>query len=136
MPLLSLKFILILMYKLALINEPECIGCTKCIQACPFDAIIGANKQLHTVLKTECTGCGLCVDPCPVDCISMIEIEKPLYNLERSKQRRRVRRERLAKHGITDQKMEISKESFALPPENSDQAKKAILAIIERTKAK
>ena len=123
-----------MIYKLALINEPECIGCTKCIQACPFDAIIGANKQLHTVLNTECTGCGLCVDPCPVDCITMIEIEKPLYNLERSKQRRRGRRERLAKHGMTDQKMEINKETFATPPENSDQAKETILAVIARAK--
>lgn len=124
------------MYKLALINETDCIGCTKCVQACPFDAIIGANKQLHTVLKTECTGCGLCVDPCPVDCITMIEIEKPLYNLERSKQRRRMRRERLAKHGITDQKMEINKETFATAPNNTEQAKKAIFDIIQRTKNK
>src|ERR1700722_1302913 len=100
-------------YKLAIINETECIGCTKCIQACPFDAIIGANKQLHTVLETECTGCGLCVDPCPVDCINMINIEKPLFDSARVKQRRRVRRERLQQHGITDQKMEISKEAFA-----------------------
>ncbi len=123
-----------MLYKLALIDESECIGCTKCIQACPFDAIIGANKQLHTVLITECTGCGLCVEPCPVDCISMIKTEKPLYNLERSKQRRRARRERLEKHGITDQKMEINKERFALPPENSDHAKTAILAMIERSK--
>ena len=57
----------------ALIREDECIGCTKCIQACPVDAILGAAKQMHTVIEKECTGCDLCIDPCPVDCIDMVE---------------------------------------------------------------
>lgn len=56
---------------LAWIDENLCIGCTACIQACPVDAIMGASKQMHTVIRTECTGCGLCVAPCPVDCIYM-----------------------------------------------------------------
>tara|TARA_S200002703_G_scaffold75494_1_gene65151 strand:+ start:1709 stop:2323 length:615 start_codon:yes stop_codon:yes gene_type:complete len=56
----------------AYIREDECIGCTKCIQACPVDAILGAAKQMHTVIASECTGCDLCVEPCPVDCIDMI----------------------------------------------------------------
>jgi len=55
----------------AFIVEDDCIGCTKCIQACPVDAIVGAAKQMHTVIEAECTGCDLCVDPCPVDCIEM-----------------------------------------------------------------
>jgi H+/Na+-translocating ferredoxin:NAD+ oxidoreductase subunit B len=55
----------------AFVIEPECIGCTKCIQACPVDAIIGAAKQMHTVVETLCTGCELCIPPCPVDCIRM-----------------------------------------------------------------
>ncbi len=55
----------------AMIREDECIGCTKCIQACPVDAIIGAAKQMHTVITNECTGCELCIEPCPVDCIEM-----------------------------------------------------------------
>jgi electron transport complex protein RnfB len=55
----------------AVIDEPWCIGCTLCIQACPVDAIVGANKLVHTVLAAECTGCELCVAPCPVDCIHM-----------------------------------------------------------------
>ncbi|WP_024459489.1 electron transport complex subunit RsxB [Marinimicrobium sp. LS-A18] len=64
--------------KVAYIREDECIGCTKCIQACPVDAIIGAAKQMHTVIADECTGCDLCVEPCPVDCIDMIPVETGL----------------------------------------------------------
>ncbi|WP_263322268.1 electron transport complex subunit RsxB [Endozoicomonas sp. Mp262] len=59
----------------AFIREQECIGCTKCIQACPVDAILGAAKQMHTVISDECTGCDLCVEPCPVDCIDMVPLE-------------------------------------------------------------
>ena len=57
--------------KVAFIIEEDCIGCTKCIQACPVDAIIGTTKQMHTIIADECTGCDLCVAPCPVDCIEM-----------------------------------------------------------------
>jgi electron transport complex protein RnfB len=57
--------------QIAFIREAECIGCTKCIQACPVDAIVGAAKLMHTVIVDECTGCDLCVAPCPVDCIEM-----------------------------------------------------------------
>ena len=63
---------------LAVIDENLCIGCTLCIQACPVDAILGAAKQMHTVIASECTGCELCLAPCPVDCISM----EPLSELE------------------------------------------------------
>ncbi len=59
-------------FRLAVIREEECIGCTKCIQACPVDAILGAPKLMHTVIESECTACDLCVEPCPVDCIDMI----------------------------------------------------------------
>jgi electron transport complex protein RnfB len=55
----------------AVIDESACIGCTLCIQACPVDAIVGAAKQMHTVIASLCTGCDLCVPPCPVDCIDM-----------------------------------------------------------------
>ena len=58
---------------LAIIDEGRCIGCTLCIQACPVDAILGAAKQMHTVIANECTGCELCLSPCPVDCIDMVE---------------------------------------------------------------
>jgi electron transport complex protein RnfB len=56
----------------AVIDESVCIGCTLCIQACPVDAILGAPKQMHTVIAAECTGCELCLPPCPVDCIDMV----------------------------------------------------------------
>jgi len=62
----------------AVIREDECIGCTKCISACPVDAIIGSGKLMHTVLTDLCTGCELCILPCPVDCIDLIEDVQPL----------------------------------------------------------
>ena len=58
--------------EIALIDEEICIGCTKCIQACPVDAILGAAKVMHTIIVADCTGCELCIAPCPVDCIEMI----------------------------------------------------------------
>ncbi|MGF1828246.1 electron transport complex subunit RsxB [Photobacterium angustum] len=62
--------------KVAFIHEDMCIGCTKCIQACPVDAIVGGTKSMHTVIKDECTGCDLCVAPCPTDCIEMIPVKE------------------------------------------------------------
>jgi electron transport complex protein RnfB len=85
----------------AVIREAECIGCTKCIQACPVDAILGAAKQMHTVIADECTGCELCVAPCPVDCIEMHTI--PALDKEASRQFRErfyAREARLAREKI------------------------------------
>lgn len=64
---------------IVIIREDECIGCTKCIQACPVDAIIGMSKHMHTILADECTGCGLCIEPCPVDCIDILPQQTPTY---------------------------------------------------------
>lgn len=61
--------------KTAFIREAECIGCTKCSQVCPVDAILGTNRQMHTILTNECTGCGLCIDPCPVECIDLNPVQ-------------------------------------------------------------
>ncbi len=58
--------------QVAFIDEQTCIGCTLCFQACPVDAIVGAAKQMHTIVAAECTGCELCLPPCPVDCITMV----------------------------------------------------------------
>ncbi|MGL4456664.1 MAG: electron transport complex subunit RsxB [Plesiomonas sp.] len=62
--------------KIAFIHEDQCIGCTKCIQACPVDAIVGSTKSLHTVISDLCTGCDLCVAPCPTDCIELIPVDE------------------------------------------------------------
>ncbi len=62
--------------QVARIDEALCIGCVKCIDACPVDAIVGASKQMHTVIAAWCTGCELCIPPCPVDCISLEPVAK------------------------------------------------------------
>ena len=68
--------------EIAVIDEEICIGCTKCIQACPVDAILGAAKMMHTIIVADCTGCELCIAPCPVDCIAMIPANDPCDPLE------------------------------------------------------
>ncbi len=86
--------------KVAVIDEQHCIGCTLCIQACPVDAIIGANKRMHTVLADWCTGCDLCLPPCPVDCIEMVPVvDHPDWTDDRAalaRQRYDSRQKRLA----------------------------------------
>ena len=82
----------------ALIDEEICIGCAKCLPPCPVDAIIGARKQMHTVVTSLCTGCELCIAPCPVDCIKMV----PRTELvdATSPPEPRLNRERYAAHNI------------------------------------
>ena len=74
---------------LALIDEAVCIGCTKCIQACPTDAIVGAANLMHTVIADECNGCELCIPPCPVDCITMVPARETPPPMARAPQYRR-----------------------------------------------
>lgn len=86
----------------AVIREDICIGCTKCIKACPVDAIIGAAKQMHTIISDACTGCELCLPPCPVDCIDIIPIDSPddvtrQQFADQSRQRYQQHQARLAK---------------------------------------
>jgi Na+-translocating ferredoxin:NAD+ oxidoreductase subunit B len=64
--------------QVALIDETRCIGCFRCIEACPVDAIVGAPQVMHTVLADRCTGCELCVEPCPVDCIAIVPLDQPV----------------------------------------------------------
>ena len=71
----------------AVIREADCIGCTKCIQVCPTDAILGAAKLMHTVIESECSGCELCLAPCPVDCIDLVAVPAPV---DRPAERRRA----------------------------------------------
>lgn len=81
--------------RIAVIDEAICIGCTKCIQACPVDAIIGAAKVMHTVITNECTGCELCVAPCPVDCIDIQSVPTPTYQKTKARARFDARQQRL-----------------------------------------
>ena len=68
----------------AVIREDDCIGCTKCIPACPVDAIVGTGKHMHTIFTDLCTGCELCIAPCPVDCIDLVTVERTLSIPERT----------------------------------------------------
>jgi electron transport complex protein RnfB len=90
----------------ALIDEQRCIGCFKCIDACPVDAIVGAAKRMHTVIAAECSGCGLCVPPCPVDCIDLmprpaalppLRAQAGLWRRRHRQRLARLERERLAR---------------------------------------
>lgn len=84
----------------AVINEADCIGCTKCLPPCPVDAILGASKHMHTIITAICTGCELCVAPCPVNCISMQPSTTLNWSIEdanQSRQRYQARNQRIAK---------------------------------------
>lgn len=89
----------------AVIDETRCIGCRKCLDVCPVDAILGARQRMHTVIEPECNGCGLCLPPCPVDCIVLAPVvvsgdrwpEYTLAETERWRQRAESRRARLAR---------------------------------------
>ena len=86
----------------ARIDEPRCIGCTRCIEACPVDAISGASGFMHAVIADWCIGCKLCVPPCPVDCIDMVPAPGPWSPADgRGARRRAVAREMRASHGRT-----------------------------------
>lgn len=90
--------------QLAVIREAECIGCTKCIQVCPTDAILGAAKHMHTVLQAECSGCELCLPACPVDCIDLLPLHGPEAEGQRARaehfrQRHQRRQARLREGG-------------------------------------
>lgn len=119
---------------IAVINENQCIGCSRCIPACPVDAIIGTNKYMHTVLVDECIGCKLCVAPCPMDCISMVQQEIASQDKKerayKAKQRYQARIRRLQK-----------KQQLKLPSYTSKEHRKTIIQqeieqAIARVKAK
>ena len=125
--------------QLAFIDEAACIGCTLCIQACPVDAILGASKQMHTVIASLCTGCELCVAPCPVDCIAMVPAPAPLADWTREKadharQRFNARKTRLAREEV--QRNSRLGQRNAGVDDAAAQARKALIqAAMERARA-
>ena len=103
-------------HRIAVIDEANCIGCAKCLKACPTDAIIGANKMMHSVIAALCTGCDLCIPPCPVDCITMVE--NPAYpameNKDISRERFQFHQLRLARDFAERQQLLAEKERAVL----------------------
>lgn len=114
----------------ARIREMECIGCTKCIQACPVDAIVGAAKRMHSVLEAQCTGCELCVAPCPVDCIDLLPHTKPRMTPEESAAARRHHQA----HRARLQRRENDQAAGTAAQENS--AAQLLAAALARAKAR
>ena len=95
--------------RVAFIREAECIGCTKCIQACPVDAILGAAKLMHTVISDICTGCDLCVAPCPVDCIDMVPATEQQPTAAAVQQKADLSRERFQRRNARLQQLSAEK---------------------------
>jgi electron transport complex protein RnfB len=121
---------------LARVIEADCIGCTKCIQACPVDAIVGAAKLMHAVISDLCTGCELCVPACPVDCIALDTMplaQRDDRDQADSARRRFVRREaRLERErAARDVQLATSKGDVAAPA-----ARNAVLEALARAKAR
>ena len=135
--------------QVAVIDEPLCIGCTLCIQACPVDAIVGAPKMMHTVLAAACTGCDLCLPPCPMDCIVMVPVAPPRVwttaDAEAARARFEARRvrlvreqaqrdERLAAKALA--KLDELDARDDLAPEEVDRKKAVVRAAIDRARAR
>jgi electron transport complex protein RnfB len=112
--------------EVALIDEARCIGCARCLDACPVDAIIGAQGWMHTVVADWCTGCELCLPPCPVDCIELVAPPAPwtASDARDAKQRHAQRNARLASKASRQE---------LLPPASR---KAAVAAALQRAKAR
>jgi electron transport complex protein RnfB len=125
--------------QVALIDEAVCIGCTKCIQACPVDAIVGAPRRMHTVISAECTGCELCIPPCPVDCIALVAtravpLARPeiLVRAARARSRFLARERRLAPARVRAD----ARRPGAAPRKPAPISRDAVLAAIARGRAR
>jgi electron transport complex protein RnfB len=126
----------------ALIDEDVCIGCTKCIQACPVDAIVGAAKRMHAIIAAECTGCELCIPPCPVDCIDMVvtqdqALARPAI-LERAEHARRRFEDRTQRLDRIEKQRVARRDSARRPDASraSPISRTAVLEAIARGKAR
>lgn len=137
-------------FAIALIEERHCIGCTLCIQACPVDAILGANKFMHTVLPERCTGCELCIAPCPVDCITMVpagrtwteedasqaweHYQAHTARIELAKQAEQRRLATAAERTLSKKQADTSTSQASETPQDSKQA--AIMAALAKARAR
>lgn len=132
----------------AVIDEARCIGCRKCLDACPVDAIVGANKLMHTVIASQCSGCELCLPPCPVDCIDMVPARItrggatwPEYTdaeVKNWRTRTRARLDRLARPAVTPKMRSTPNrggESLREAP-SPNQMRAEIAAAVARVKSK
>jgi len=135
--------------EVAVIDESRCIGCVMCIKPCPTDAIIGAAKQMHSVIDEDCTGCGLCVDPCPVDCIEMIPFtEKNLektekldwrwqeYSPEQTEKARQQTQAKIDREQAREKTVSANKKLKEMRKANNLDLKNDILAAVERARNK
>ena len=125
--------------KLAFIREAECIGCTKCISACPFDSIIGAPKLMHTVITDLCTGCELCVPPCPVDCIDIVSApeksaDQKIEFEKKAKKRFDLHHARLEKERVRDREKYLQAKQAGQKNKTIDERKAEIKAALSRVK--
>ena len=127
----------------AVIDETVCIGCTKCIQACPVDAIVGAAKRMHTIIDAECTGCELCIAPCPVDCIAMVPVSMEILDRARvlaraAKARRRyeARKRRLARERAQRDLRRAGAPAGEIQPVAAPITRSAVLEAIARGRAR
>lgn len=123
--------------QVALIDESACIGCTKCIEACPVDAIVGAAQRMHTVIADECTGCALCIAPCPVDCIDLVDAPDPMPLRRRAPQfraRYEARRERLARQQREREARRRAKRERLQATAGADERRAEIAAAVARAR--
>lgn len=130
------------MYSVALIDEARCIGCTKCIEVCPTDAIVGAMNLMHTVIRAECIGCKLCLPPCPMDCIEMQPVaDKPFDDAvarARVKARKaRLERERVRKQAARERKKALLRSrAQSADPSEAPAAYDPVAAALARARAR
>jgi electron transport complex protein RnfB len=124
----------------AVIREDDCIGCTKCIKACPVDAIIGSAKHMHYILQHECTGCGLCIEPCPVDCIELQILDAPAYEPTTARLRYHAKKQRLLQDELDKQQRYQEKRQLVEKNQGVQEDKRAkqdyILQALARSQAK
>jgi len=122
--------------KHAFIDEQACIGCTLCIQACPVDAILGAAKQMHTVIIDECTGCQECIEPCPVECIQMLPFENQAWSAELKQQKAAVAEQRRTAQAARRERLKQARTARLQRKQAALKKTAAIEAAIKRVAAK